>query len=207
MAFHPSPYTIEVVILGDHEGDTRKTTIHYRYPISAPPTDQNLIDVVNDIATRVVPRLAACCVASTRWTSVTATDINAANGRRATLALNPPITGTSAGDPLPGNVNLAIKKATGNAGRHTWGSLFIPDLSESSQSDSIVNSTLLGLVASLGSALLARTPATGLYPPVVASKKHVIFYLINAIVFNAALDSLYTRLLGKRRHRRRTATP
>ncbi len=206
MPFHPVPLTIEVRITGDHGGDPRITTIHYRYPIGAPPTLQLLTDVANDVATRILPKMAAMVHNTTRWTEVRATNINAAGGLSYTLSLSPPIIGQNIGDVLPGNVNFAMKKATTSTLKHAYGDVFMMDIPEQRQNDSVVDSTYLSLAAQLAAQLLLRTPAAGLYPPVVASKTRLFFYSIVAVVFNNLLDSLYTRLKGKRRHKRRTTT-
>jgi len=206
MPFHPVPFTIEVRIVGDHGGDPRITTIHYRYPISTPPSFQQLIDTANDVATRIVPLMAAMTTNLTRWTEVKATDINAAGGLSYTLALSPPIAGTTNSETLPGNVQFCIKKATNVAGKHTWGDVFMMDLPESAQNDATANSGYLAQAANLSAQLLLRTPSVSQFPPVVASKKRILFYPIVAFTFNNQLDSLYTRLRGKRRHKRRTTT-
>lgn len=201
MAFRPVPTTMEVQLHGDHEGDPRITVFHYRYPIGFIPDLAVLNGLAFDVAVRILPKLAAMVSSSTRWNSIVVKDIHAADRLQTTYPLSPVVAGVRAAEALPGVVNFNMKKGVQVQGRHKFGELLVPDLTEDIEDDSQVSGAYLTLAANLATALLQRA-VSGAYPPVVASKKYANFYLIAGIVFDAFVSTLVTRQLGHRRHRR-----
>jgi hypothetical protein len=196
---------MEVQIHGDHEGDPRITVFHYRYPIGFIPDAAVLAGLAFDVATRILPRMAAMVSDHTRWNSIIVKDIGAAGRLQTVYPLSPVVPGTRNSEPLPGVVNFNMKKGVNVSGKHTFGELLVPDLTEDIEDDSQVSGAYLTLAGNLAVQLLQRAVA-GAYPPVVASKTHTIFYLITAFVFDAFVSTLVTRQLGHRRHRRRRTT-
>jgi hypothetical protein len=205
MPFHPVPNTVEVKIKGDHAGDPRITTLHYRYgPVGGPrPTQAELDDLLGTIIATVLSRLLATSSNSTRWTELTAQDIHDLAGATARRVLNPILTGGRQGEVCPGNVQLVIGKKSNQAVPWGRGRLFIPDIAEGDQNDAVINASLAANVLSLAAELLINRGAIRNFVPVIASKTHVTWTPLVATAFNLITDSLITRLKDHKRHKRR----
>lgn len=208
MAFHPVPLTVELKLHGDHEGDPRITVLHYRYgPAGGPnPTVAELQGMIDTVKTTVLPALAAIVHSTTRWTAISALDIDHFGANYAEQTLDPVVNGAGGGDVNPGNVQLVLAKKSSLAARRGRGRLFIPDLPEGFVNDAIITPTLQALALALGSNLLRSQGTSRVFVPVVASKKYVMFNALIAVVFDLITDSLRTRLKFHRRVRRRRTT-
>lgn len=207
MPFRRVPFCVKVTLIGSHGGDPRNTVLHYRRSSLLPdPGSAVLSDLLQQFvnAGQVPQKLAACVAAGTTWTEVKAVDVNIPNGAYASFPLSPPINGTRAGEPMPGGENFAVIKKANVAGRGRNGRLFIPDMSESDQNDSIVTASFITAVVNLITGLaLTLFPSYGTFVPVIPSPTLTNFWGITAWVFDSLMDTLRTRQKGKRRHRRR----
>lgn len=202
MPFQYVPLTVEVTLIGDHEGDPRVSVFHYRYPSGTTPTLGELSLLCDEVSTRILNVMRTAVSDLTRWTAVKARDIAVVNGLQFIKALSPPRPGTVVSEPLPGVVNFALKKNVSVSGRHTFGLIFVPDLTESEQNDGYVNNGYLQVMGALAIQLASRNVLPS-WPPVVASKKHHAFYPITSISFKNTTNTLVTRQRGRRRHHRR----
>jgi len=200
LPFRYVPLTVEVRINGTHGTDKRVSVIHYRYPSFSPPDTTTLNTLIDGVVAGPLSAMAQLCSNVTRWQSVVATDIAAAGGVSVSRQLSPQVVGAQTGDPLPGDVNFNLKKATNVVGKHRFGELFVPDLTEDHESDAFIDASYLGGAVNLAVQLLLHQAGMA---PVVASKSRHNFYTITAIVFDNIVANLITRLINHRRHRRR----
>lgn len=198
------PLTIEVRLEGEHEGDPRITTLHYRYAATGfRPNAAQLLAVANMFLTFVYPHLAACVTGLTRWHNIVVTDINDSAGARAELPLVGPYVGSRAGSPTAGNVQLALVKHVASRQRGANGRLFVMDLSNDDVVDSFISAALDVLLQTLINYLLrSLSDGTNNYLPVVASRKHHSFSPIYSISYDSITDELITRLRNHRKHKR-----
>jgi len=205
MPFHPVPNTVEVKIKGDHAGDPRITTLHYRYgPVGGPrPTDAELNDLLASVIATVLSRLLSTVSNSTRYTSLSAQDIHDSAGRYVERNLNPVLTGGQLGEVCPGNVQLCIGKKSNAPVPWGRGRLFIPDIAEAVQNDATITTAFSALVINLAAELLLNRGAVRNFVPVIASKTHNTWTPLIAATFNLVTDSLITRLKDHKRHKRR----
>ncbi|HJY08147.1 MAG TPA: hypothetical protein VJ323_17645 [Bryobacteraceae bacterium] len=205
MPFHPVPNTVEVKIKGDHAGDPRITTLHYRYgPVGGSrPTQAELDDLLGTIIASVLSRLLSTVSNSTRWTELTAQDIHDQAGLTARRILNPILNGGQQGEVCPGNVQLCIGKKSNQSVPWGRGRLFVPDIAEGVQNDAVITPALAALALNLAAELLINRGAIRNFVPVIASKTHVTWTPLIAATFNLVTDSLITRLRDHRRHKRR----
>lgn len=200
MPFHHVPLTVEVQIAGTHGADKRETVIHYRYASFVVPDAALLNSLIDGIVATVLPPYVAMLSNRTVFQSIKATDINTAGGVSVTRSITSGGTGALTDDPVPGNVNFNMKKATNVTGKHRFGEIYVPDLTEAVQGDASVTSGYLGAAINFAVALLLHQAGLA---PVVASKTRADFYTITAIVFDNWVSSLITRLINHRRHKRR----
>jgi len=206
--FHPVPLTVEIKLVGNHGGDPRITTVHYRYAATGyRPTVAQLLGLAGQWRDIVLPSLEACVTPGTSWQHIQATDINDATGARADLALIGPYQGTRTGNTGAGNVNVALAKHTTSRAQGEVGRLFVMDLNAGDIVDAIIQGVLSNLLTVLAQKLLLIiTDGSGdNFIPVVASKKHASFAPITSISFDSISDELITRLKQHRKHRRHAA--
>lgn len=203
MATRIVPYTARVVVMGDHEGDKRETTLHYRYSSAYVPVTLDMSTLADRVRTTVLPRLQACVTGQTVWTDIKAVDIGRVGGAQYDLALSPPVVGSRGGGAAPGDVQACLVKEAAIAGRGHNGRTFVMDLAQNDVTDAIIQNGLPALLALLATAI-QTTFVTALtnFVPVIPSYLHTNFYLIAGVVFDLLTDNLRTRLKNKRRHKR-----
>ena len=203
------PYTVEVAIKGNRNGDPRVTVLHYRHGTTQPaPNVAGLVEVATWVGNNIVQYIAANATSQTQWTEVRATYVGNLVGLQGVYSMVPIVQGVRGEDPLPGNVNHCLAKKTGLALPWAKGRLFIPDIAENVQSNAhIVDSGYQTRLLQLVGQLLLHFATTGnSWSPAVGSVKHQLFADIIAIAYELITDSLRTRLEGHRRVKR-THTP
>ncbi len=202
----PVPATVEFQLRGYHEDDKRETVMHYRHGLQGPPPDAaDLTFLAHQWESIVWPHVFPCVTAFTTWTDLKVIDISVLHGLQTDDTTGFPSSGNRNGEPLPGFAQVCLTKQVNVHQRGTLGRMFVMDISEQDQNDDVIQNALINLLLQLALALLQHfIDAHGQsYAPVVASKKHGVFYTMTGVEFDSIMDTLRTRGKGKRRHRRR----
>jgi len=210
MPFVPIPLTVKIQLIGSHAGDPRISDFHYRRAsFTSPPTSTDLQNLLLGFVNgaQVPESLRQCVAGGTIWTEVKATDIGQVNGAFSNIVFNPPLVAAALGDVMPGGENFAIVKKATVAGRGRNGRIFVPDIAEQFQNDSVITNAFVSLLIDLIISMAISIVEPGYtWTPVIPSRKHGTFWGIAGWVMDTLMDTLRTRQKGKRRHKRRVTS-
>lgn len=193
MAFVPIPFTVRAVLRFQQGTDERQTVLHYKTP-GRVPTNADLLSIAQTLVDwwDDVGKLASSTTLA--LFEVVCTSIHSEGGIQLSQPVSPPITGSLAEPPEPGNVTSTISWRTARTGRRYRGRTFWPGYTDAStNNDGTVSSAqVIRLIAAGANLLFGYVPGDMVLA--VASKvAGASEPVIRSIVENV-LDSMRRRL-------------
>lgn len=130
MAFVPTPNTVKVCLRYLQNGQNTCNIFHVDCGEEPTPTLLNTVAAVFFNWWNVTQKLNINTATSLQ--AIEVTDVSSPSDDGIVYTTDLPMAGTLGGDPMPNNVTVAVKKATGFTGRSRRGRTYIAGLSESS---------------------------------------------------------------------------
>lgn len=139
-------------------------------------------------------------------TQITCRDLSVTNGLQTAVTVGLPTTGTSNDPPMPNNVTVAIKKATGQSGRSYHGRTYYIGLTRAQTNFNKLTTLFQGQLRDAFDAL--RNPGSGLFAPQLCVLSEVtggnwrpqgIATIVTGIAVDITLDNQRRRLPGRGR--------
>lgn len=192
MPFVPIDRVIRVVLRFVRDQREFQNVLHVQK--LTPVTFGDLVTIANEAVDWWDTNYRNVSTIHTALFSVTATDMSVEGGMQYTADVSPPLPGTIASNPEPGNVTATISWRTGRTGRRYRGRTYAVGFSEPNVSDS--DTITGGLVSAMATAAvdwILRALGASL-PPVVASFTYATAEQILSAVIENVVDSQRRRL-------------
>lgn len=191
------PNWVRVIARLSHESNTMMIGFDFKPNAAGPYTNGQLGDLLTSMWSAFGTELRNAM--TTTWTvaALEATDRTLAGGAFATYI--PSVgAGTLSGDSLPANCAVVLSKRTGLSGRRNHGRAYIPGLSDTGATGSVVGPTYLLILNALVANMLAFTGASTLTGKLaIASISDLAMKTITAYAVDAVIDSQRRRLPGR----------